>query len=148
MSTSLLRRLSLALGFSLAASTALAETWPQPDWQSQPRVESAALAELEQYAFPERDDVERTGVRTDALRHLLECRPPCIPRGRLRSDPSLRHDHSLDEDRVDAHSRAGLCRLLRDVGRVVLKSMVDDSRGHRKRESGRATGKSEGVGSA
>ena len=62
-----LRRLSLALGFSLAASTALAENWPQPDWQSQTRVESAALAELEQYAFPERDDVERTGVRTDAL---------------------------------------------------------------------------------
>ena len=67
MSISLLRRLSLALGFSLAASNALAENWPQPDWQSQPRIESPALAELEQYAFPKRDDVERTGVRTDAL---------------------------------------------------------------------------------
>ncbi len=52
MSISLLRRLSLALGFSLAASNALAENWPQPDWQSQPRIESPALAELEQYAFP------------------------------------------------------------------------------------------------
>jgi len=49
------------------AGAAQAQNWPQADWQSQPRVESAALAELEQYAFAERDDVERTGVRTDAL---------------------------------------------------------------------------------
>lgn len=61
------RRLSLALGLSLLASTARAEYWPQPDWQSLPRAESGALAELERYAFPARDNDERTGVRTDAL---------------------------------------------------------------------------------
>ncbi|XLX41520.1 serine hydrolase domain-containing protein [Ectopseudomonas mendocina] len=67
MPTSLLRRLSLALGFSLAASSAVAESWPQPDWQSQPAPPSAAIAELEAYAFAPRDDAERKGVRTDAL---------------------------------------------------------------------------------
>lgn len=67
MPTSFLRRLSLVLGFSLFATAAQAENWPQPDWQTQPRAESAALADLERYAFPARDEAERKGIRTDAL---------------------------------------------------------------------------------
>ncbi|WP_457980248.1 beta-lactamase family protein [Ectopseudomonas composti] len=67
MPTSFLRRLSLVFGLSLLASTAQAENWPQADWQSQPAQPSAAIAELEAYAFAPRDDVERKGVRTDAL---------------------------------------------------------------------------------
>lgn len=67
MPTSFLRLLSQVLGFSLLATAAHAENWPQPDWQTQPRAESAALAELERYAFPSRDEAERKGIRTDAL---------------------------------------------------------------------------------
>lgn len=62
-----LRRLSLVLGFSLLAGAACAESWPQPDWQTQPRTESPALTALEAYAFAPRDDAERKGVRSDAL---------------------------------------------------------------------------------
>jgi len=65
MPTSFLSRLSLAL--VLFASAAQAEHWPQPDWQSQPAPRSAAIDELETYAFAPRDDAERKGVRTDAL---------------------------------------------------------------------------------
>lgn len=67
MSIRSLRRLSLTLGFSLLAGTAHAENWPQPDWQVQAAAQTPALAELERYAFPERDDAQRTGIRTDAL---------------------------------------------------------------------------------
>jgi CubicO group peptidase (beta-lactamase class C family) len=67
MFTFSLRRLSLTLGFSLLSAAAHAENWPQPDWQSQPAPASAAITELESYAFTPRDDAERKGVRTDAL---------------------------------------------------------------------------------
>lgn len=67
MPTFSLRRLSLVLGFSLLSAVAHAENWPQPDWQSQPAPASAAITELETYAFAPRDDAERKGVRTDAL---------------------------------------------------------------------------------
>ncbi|MGG2399380.1 serine hydrolase domain-containing protein [Pseudomonas sp. SH1-B] len=67
MFTPSLRRLSLTLVFSLAASTVQAENWPQPDWQTHAAPPTAAVAELERYAFPERDDAGRTGIRTDAL---------------------------------------------------------------------------------
>lgn len=61
-----LRRLSLALALC-AAPFAHAETWPDADWSSAPAPRSAALDDLEAYAFPARDDVTRHGVRTDAL---------------------------------------------------------------------------------
>lgn len=60
-------RLSLMLGFSLFAGFVQAQNWPQPDWQTHTAPQTAAVAELERYAFPERDDTQRTGVRTDAL---------------------------------------------------------------------------------
>ena len=73
-----LRRLSLLLGFSLLSAAAHAENWPQPDWQSQPAPASAAITELETYAFTPRDDAERKGVRTDALL-VIEVQEDFIP---------------------------------------------------------------------
>lgn len=63
----ILYSLSLALGFSLFAGAACAESWPVPDWHVAPRPDSPALAALEDYAFAPRDDVGRTGIRSDAL---------------------------------------------------------------------------------
>ncbi|WP_312155888.1 serine hydrolase [Pseudomonas sp.] len=50
---------------SLLACAAPAEDWPVPDWQSQP----AAIdwRPVDDYAFPERNETERSGVRSDAL---------------------------------------------------------------------------------
>ncbi|MDR6714819.1 CubicO group peptidase (beta-lactamase class C family) [Pseudomonas hunanensis] len=44
---------------------AAAEHWPEPDWQTEP----AAIdwQAVDDYAFPVRDDAERSGVRSDAL---------------------------------------------------------------------------------
>lgn len=67
MSLALMRRLSLAGLCVLAASQALAESWPAAEWSSQPVTPSPALEALEAYAFPARDDSSRQGVRTDAL---------------------------------------------------------------------------------
>ena len=67
MSPFSLRRMSLLLGLSLLAGIARAESWPQPDWQTVPHSDSPALAALEDYAFPPRDDATRLGVRSDAL---------------------------------------------------------------------------------
>ncbi|MFI8607489.1 serine hydrolase domain-containing protein [Pseudomonas sp. NPDC077649] len=67
MSPFSLRRMSLLLGLSLLAGIARAESWPQPDWQTAPHSDSPALAALEAYAFPPRDDATRLGVRSDAL---------------------------------------------------------------------------------
>lgn len=61
------RRLLLACVFGLGGATAQAENWPGDDWVSQLTPPSAALSELERYAFPTRDDATRQGVRTDAL---------------------------------------------------------------------------------
>jgi len=44
-----------------------AETWPDPDWTVELAPPSAAIEALDTYAFPERDDSTRLGVRTDAL---------------------------------------------------------------------------------
>jgi len=46
---------------------ASADTWPDPDWAVELAAPSAAIAALDAYAFPERDDTTRLGVRTDAL---------------------------------------------------------------------------------
>lgn len=51
----------------LAAGQAVAESWPGREWARQPVVPSAALAAFEAYAFPPRDEVERRGVRSDAV---------------------------------------------------------------------------------
>ncbi|MBB2496625.1 serine hydrolase domain-containing protein [Aquipseudomonas ullengensis] len=67
MSLALLRRLSLTGLCCLAASQALAETWPAADWTTHTAAPSAAIDALEAYAFPARDDATRKGVRTDAL---------------------------------------------------------------------------------
>jgi CubicO group peptidase (beta-lactamase class C family) len=61
------RRLMLACVVSLGCAAAHAENWPGEDWDRQLAAPSAALSELENYAFPTRDDVTRQGVRTDAL---------------------------------------------------------------------------------
>lgn len=67
MPVPLLRRLCLAACLSAPASLVCAETWPAADWARGPSPQGAAVAALEAYAFPPRDEVERTGVRTDAL---------------------------------------------------------------------------------
>ena len=66
MPTVFLRRLSVAL-FCCAASVSQAETWPGADWAEGAKPAGPAVAALEAYAFPTRDDVSRKGIRTDAL---------------------------------------------------------------------------------
>ncbi|GAB3377487.1 serine hydrolase domain-containing protein [Azotobacter armeniacus] len=51
----------------LAAGQAVAEAWPGAEWTRQPVARSAALEAFEAYAFPPRDEVERSGVRSDAV---------------------------------------------------------------------------------
>ncbi|ARU89629.1 serine hydrolase [Pseudomonas sp. M30-35] len=71
MPASILPKLSFALLLATASMTAHAENWPIPDWStqaiSQSAAQASALAALEGYAFPQRDDQTRKGVRTDAL---------------------------------------------------------------------------------
>jgi len=50
-----------------AAFSANAQTWPIPDWAVKLTPPNEAITALETYAFPERDDATRLGVRTDAL---------------------------------------------------------------------------------
>ncbi|WP_268797751.1 serine hydrolase domain-containing protein [Pseudomonas huanghezhanensis] len=61
------RRLILTCLLSLIACSATAETWPGETWAVQPIAASAALADLEKYAFTPRDELTRDGIRTDAL---------------------------------------------------------------------------------
>ncbi len=61
------RRLTLACAFGLASAVVQAESWPQADWTRQLAAPSAALSELEAYAFPARDEATRKGVRSDAV---------------------------------------------------------------------------------
>jgi len=67
MFLSFLGCLCLAACLVAPLSQAHAETWPAADWVRGPSPQGAAVAALEAYAFPLRDEVERTGVRTDAL---------------------------------------------------------------------------------
>ena len=67
MPVSLLHRLGLSLAMASGAGLVQAESWPAADWALEPVPASPAIAELEAYAFPARDDANRTGVRTDAL---------------------------------------------------------------------------------
>lgn len=67
MPRSLLRRCLLLVALLAPAPGLLAETWPVPDWSSAPGLSGEALAALQSYAFPPRDDATRQGVRTDAL---------------------------------------------------------------------------------
>ena len=58
----------LFIFFCLAMTcSAAAETWPDEQWAVQPLASSAALTDLETYAFPPRDEQTRNGIRTDAL---------------------------------------------------------------------------------
>ena len=67
MPTATLRRLTLAVSLCAAASLAHAENWPGADWAEGAKPDGPAVAALEAYAFPTRDDVSRKGIRTDAL---------------------------------------------------------------------------------
>jgi CubicO group peptidase (beta-lactamase class C family) len=60
-------RWALACSVALAGSMAWGQSWPDAHWPSQPAPASAALSALESYAFPARDEVGRSGVRSDAL---------------------------------------------------------------------------------
>ncbi|WP_061289335.1 serine hydrolase domain-containing protein [Azotobacter vinelandii] len=51
----------------LVAGRAVAEDWPGADWTRRPVAPGPALAAFEAYAFPPRDDGERSGVRSDAV---------------------------------------------------------------------------------
>ncbi|WP_349571770.1 serine hydrolase domain-containing protein [Azotobacter salinestris] len=51
----------------LATGRVVAEDWPGADWARQPVARGAALEAFEAYAFPLRDEVERRGVRSDAV---------------------------------------------------------------------------------
>lgn len=53
--------------FLLFASPAFADTWPDDQWPAHPIAPSAALKDLEAYAFPPRDEQTHQGIRTDAL---------------------------------------------------------------------------------
>jgi len=53
--------------FLLLACPAFADTWPDDQWPAQPLPPSAALKDLEAYAFPSRDEQTHQGIRTDAL---------------------------------------------------------------------------------
>ena len=58
----------LSLFFILLLSlSAHAENWPAEQWPTAPTSTGPALAALETYAFPPRDDSTRKGIRTDAL---------------------------------------------------------------------------------
>ncbi|WP_201020630.1 serine hydrolase domain-containing protein [Pseudomonas cichorii] len=60
-------RLCLLCLLSLNIFPALAEDWPNEQWSVEPARPTSALKALEDYAFPPRDDVARTGIRSDAL---------------------------------------------------------------------------------
>jgi CubicO group peptidase (beta-lactamase class C family) len=62
-----LRWFSLILAFGLMANGVQAQSWPGEQWTQALAAPSAALAQLEAYAFPARDEAARTGVRSDAL---------------------------------------------------------------------------------
>ncbi|WP_433767197.1 serine hydrolase domain-containing protein [Pseudomonas putida] len=58
----------LSLFFILLLSlSAQAENWPAEQWATAPTITGPALAALETYAFPPREDSTRKGIRTDAL---------------------------------------------------------------------------------
>ncbi|WP_346832464.1 serine hydrolase [Pseudomonas abietaniphila] len=60
-------RLLLTLLVLSMACSAVADTWPDAQWSVRPLASSAALKDLETYAFPPRDEQTRNGIRTDAL---------------------------------------------------------------------------------
>ena len=60
-------RLFLFLAVFLITCSATAEPWPGEQWAFKPVASTPALADLEHYAFPPRNDQTRQGIRTDAL---------------------------------------------------------------------------------
>jgi CubicO group peptidase (beta-lactamase class C family) len=60
-------RILLTCLMLLIAGSATAENWPDERWSVKPASQTAALADLEHYAFPPRNDQTRQGIRTDAL---------------------------------------------------------------------------------
>ena len=57
----------LSLFLLLISLTVRAEQWPGEQWPIAPQITGPAVAALEAYAFPPRNDATREGIRTDAL---------------------------------------------------------------------------------
>ncbi|MCJ8168696.1 serine hydrolase domain-containing protein [Atopomonas sediminilitoris] len=58
---------TLLLASLVTSAVSAEERWPVPEWVVALPVAAERVQALQAYAFPERDDAARTGVRTDAL---------------------------------------------------------------------------------
>ena len=97
-------RLLFTLALFLISCSAAAETWPAPEWSERPLSESAAVAALDAYAFPPRDEVERKGVRTDALLII--------------------HDGEVVYERYGGVTRADTPHLTWSISKSILASVL------------------------
>lgn len=59
--------LPLLLALPALAACPAEDVWPSSTWAPGPVPDAAAVAALEAYLFPQRDDEARTGVRTDGI---------------------------------------------------------------------------------
>jgi len=92
-----------------AAGQAFAESWPGAEWPRQPLAAGAALEAFEAYAFPERDERERSGVRTDAV--------------------VMVRDGVLVYERYAAPTRADTPHLLWSVSKSLLACLLGSAHG-------------------
>jgi CubicO group peptidase (beta-lactamase class C family) len=97
-------RLLFTLALLLITCSAAAETWPAPEWSERPLSENAAVAALDAYAFPPRDEVERKGVRTDALLII--------------------HDGEVVYERYGGVTRADTPHLTWSISKSILASVL------------------------
>ncbi|MBD8705236.1 serine hydrolase [Pseudomonas sp. CFBP 13711] len=97
-------RLLFTFALFLISCSAAAETWPAPEWSERPLSESAAVAALDAYAFPPRDEVERKGVRTDALLII--------------------HDGEVVYERYGGVTRADTPHLTWSISKSILASVL------------------------
>ena len=96
-------RLGKLLGILAGVSvSAWAESWPDPQWQREP----AAIdwQAVEAYAFPDRDETGRTGVRSDALLVI--------------------RDGRILYERYVAPTRADTTHLTRSISKSVLATVL------------------------
>lgn len=97
-------RLLFAFPLLLIICSAAAETWPAPDWSERPIGRNEAVTALETYAFPPRDEVERKGVRTDALLII--------------------HDGEVVYERYGGVTRADTSHLTWSISKSILASVL------------------------
>lgn len=97
-------RLLFTLALFLISCSAAAEIWPAPEWSERPLLENAAVAALGTYAFPPRDEVERKGVRTDALLII--------------------HDGEVVYERYGGVTRADTPHLTWSISKSILASVL------------------------